>query len=145
MASLNGIGLTGWRMLVARSLELAERLKQGLEKIEHCKVLNRNTPGASVNWWVLPKGRDAEKIFQQVVAGELTAEQRQRYFSEIRRLYEKREQALDPALDAKLGFTSSFGYTPHDIDIPAWKAVFFNPLTTDAIVDRVLVSVEELL
>ncbi len=145
MASLNGIGLTGWRMLVARSLELAERLKQGLEKIEHCKVLNRNTPGASVNWWVLPKGRDAEKIFQQVVAGELTAEQRQRYFSEIRRLYEKREQALDPALDAKLGFTSSFGFTPHDIDIPAWKAVFFNPLTTDAIVDRVLLSVEELL
>lgn len=145
MASLNGIGLTGWRMLVARSLELAERLKQGLEKIEHCKVLNRHTPGASVNWWVLPKGRDAEKIFQQVVAGELPPEQRQRYFGEISRLYEKREQALDPALDAKLGFTTNFGFSPNGVDMPAWKAVFFNPQTTDAIVDRVLLSVEELL
>jgi L-2,4-diaminobutyrate decarboxylase len=145
MASLNGIGLTGWRLLVARSLELAERLKQGLEKLENCKVLNRNTAGASVNWWVLPKGRDARRIYQQIVAGELPAEQRMRYFSEIRRLYEKREQALNPAIDAKLGFTTSFGYNPHGIDMPAWKAVFFNPLTTDEIVDRVIASVDELL
>jgi L-2,4-diaminobutyrate decarboxylase len=144
IASLNAIGLTGWQMLVGRSLELAERLKQGLEKIEHCRVLNRHTIGASVNWWVLPKGRDAEKIFQQVVNGEISSEQAQRYFREIRQLFDKREQSLVPELDARLGYTTSFGYTPNDVDIPAWKAVFFNPMTTDEIVDRVLYSVEEL-
>ncbi|MEZ6136352.1 MAG: pyridoxal-dependent decarboxylase [Pirellulaceae bacterium] len=145
MASLNGIGLTGWRMLVARSLELAERLKCGLEKIEYCRVLNRHTPGASVNWWVLPKGRNAEQIFQQTIRGELSIEQRQRYFGEIRQMYQKRERGLDPATDARLGFTTSFGYRPHQVDIPAWKAVLFNPMTTDEIVDRVVASVEELL
>ncbi len=143
MASLNGIGLIGWQMLVARSLELAERLKQGLMQLEHCRVLNRDTVGASVNWWVLPKGRDAEKIFQQIVDGQLSSQQCERYFREIRQLYDKRERSLDPALDARLGFTTSFGFTPHDVDIPAWKAVFFNPMSTDAIVDRILASVDE--
>jgi glutamate/tyrosine decarboxylase-like PLP-dependent enzyme len=60
VASLNGIGLTGWQMLIARSLEMAQRLKDRLSKIEYCKVLNAGTTGPSVNWWVLPKGRNAE-------------------------------------------------------------------------------------
>lgn len=144
MASLNGIGLTGWQMLVARSLELAERLKQGLEKLEYCRVLNRNTTGASVDWWVLPKGRNADSIFRQLVAGQLPDEERKRYFGEVKRLFSKREQTLEPTLDARLGFTTNYGYRPHHIDIPAWKAVFFNPMTSDEIVDRVLYSIEEL-
>lgn len=144
MASLNGIGLTGWRMLVAHSLELAERLKQGLEKLEYCRVLNRHTPGVSVNWWVLPKGRNAEEIYRKLVCGELPEEERQRYFGEIRRMLDKREKMMDPALDARLGFTTDYGYQPHGIEIPAWKAVFFNPRTTDEIVDRILYSLEEL-
>ena len=74
MASLNGIGLTGWQLLVARSLELADRLKQRLEQLEYCKVLNLQTTGPSVVWWVLPKGRDAKEIFRAVTSGELPAE-----------------------------------------------------------------------
>jgi hypothetical protein len=144
MASLNGIGLTGWQMLVARSLELAERLKQGLEQLENCRVLNRDTPGASVNWWVLPKGRNAEQIYQQLIAGKLSLEQQQRYFGEIRRLLEQREKTMDPMLDARLGFTTDFGYNPLGIDIPAWKAVFFNPLTSDEVVDRILFNISDL-
>ncbi len=144
MASLNGIGLNGWRMLVARGLELAERLKQGLEQLEYCQVLNRHTPGVSVNWWVLPKGRNAKEIFDKLLAGELSEEQRLRYFSEVKRSIEKREKSVDPALDARLGFTTDFGFRPHGICIPAWKAVFFNPATSDAVVDRILVSIEEM-
>ena len=142
MASLNGIGLTGWAMLVARSLELAQRLKTQLERLEYCKVLNM---GAASNWWVLPKGRNAKEIYNRLVAGELTSEQRIRYFSEIRRNYDKREKTMDPALDAKLGFTADFGYNPHGLEIPAWKAVFFNPKTTDDVVDRIVYSIEEIL
>ncbi len=144
MASLNGIGLNGWRMLVARSLELAERLKCGLEQLEYCRVLNRNTPGPSVNWWVLPKGRNAEEIFQKLLAGALTLEQSQRYFSEVRRLMEKREKTIDPAIDARLGFTTDYGFRPHGVAIPAWKAVVFNPATDERIIDRILYSIDEL-
>ncbi len=36
MASLNAIGLTGWQMMIARSLELAAQLKQRLERLEYC-------------------------------------------------------------------------------------------------------------
>lgn len=144
MASLNGIGLTGWRMLVARSLELTEKLKRGLEQLDYCKVLNRGTIGASVDWWVLPKGRDASAIYDRLVSGQLPAAERQRYFAEVKRLQEKREIMMDRKLDARLGFTTNYGYRPHGIEIPAWKAVFFNPMTSDAIVDRILYSIEEL-
>jgi len=51
---------------------------------------------------------------------------------------------MDPTLDARLGFTTSFGYCPNGIDIPAWKAVFFNPKTTEEIVDRIAYGIEEL-
>ncbi len=144
IASLNAIGLTGWQMLVARSLELAQLLKDKLAGIEHCKVLNAGTCGASVNWWVLPKGRNAEEIFQRYVRNELTPEQRTRYTREIRQLFDKRLKTMDPSLDARLGFSTSFGYCPNGVDIPAWKAVFFNPKTTDEIVERLIQSIEEL-
>lgn len=144
MASLNGIGLTGWQMLIARSLELAERLKRGLEQLEYCRVLNRQTTGCSVNWWVLPKGRRAAEIYDQLIAGELAHEERDRYFAEVRRLHGKREKMMDPALDARLGFTTNYGFNPDGIQIPAWKAVFFNPRTTDEMVDRILFSIEDL-
>lgn len=144
MASLNGIGLTGWRMLVARSLELAERLKQGLEQFDFCRVLNRNTSGCSVNWWVLPKGRNAQEIYDRLISGDLPDEERLRYFAEIRRLHGKREKMMDANLDARLGYTTNCGFNPHGFEIPAWKAVFFNPKTSDEIVDRILYSIEEL-
>ncbi|MFN7733025.1 MAG: pyridoxal phosphate-dependent decarboxylase family protein [Pirellula sp.] len=144
VASLNAIGLTGWQMLVARSLELAQRLKDRLSRIEHCKVLNASTPGPSVNWWVLPKGRNAEEIYQRLLRGELSEDQWQRYTREIRQLFDKRLKMMEPELDARLGYTTSFGYCPNGIDIPAWKAVFFNPKTTDEIVDRIAYSIEEL-
>jgi L-2,4-diaminobutyrate decarboxylase len=144
IASLNGIGLTGWQLLVARSLELAERLKHRLAHLDYCKVLNSETHGPSVNWWVLPKGRNAEEIYQRMVRNELTSEQRQRYIREIRHLFDKRLKMMDPALDARLGFTTNFGYCPHGQEIPAWKAVLFNPKTTDEIVDRIAQSIEEL-
>lgn len=145
MASLNAIGMNGWQMLVARSLELAQRLKTRLSQLEYCKVLNAGTCGASVNWWVLPKGRNASEIFEALVRGELSSSQCERYFAEIRRLFEKREKMMDRTLDARLGFTTNFGYNPHGIEIPAWKAVFFNPMTTDEIVDRIVVSIDEMI
>lgn len=144
VASLNGIGLTGWQMLVARSLELAQRLKDRLAQLDYCKVLNAGTHGPSVNWWVLPKGRNAEEIYQRMVRNELSQEQRERYVREIRHLFDKRLKTMDPALDARLGFTTNFGYCPHGIEIPAWKAVLFNPKTTDEIIDRIVHSIEEL-
>ncbi|MEM1068929.1 MAG: pyridoxal-dependent decarboxylase [Planctomycetota bacterium] len=144
MASLNAIGLTGWRMLVGRSLELAERFKQGLEKLEYCRVLNRDTIGPNVNWWVLPKGRDANKIYDQLLANELSTEERERYFAEVRRLYEKRVKSIDPQLDARLGYTTDYGHRPWGHEVPAWKAVFFNPKTDDEVIDRILYTLEEL-
>ncbi len=144
IASLNGIGLTGWQMLTARALELTQRLKDRLAKIEYCKVLNADTCGVSVNWWVLPKGRNAEDIYQRLVRNELTSEQLARYLPEVRQLFDKRTKMMDPTLDARLGFTTSFGYCPNGIHIPAWKAVFFNPKTTEEIVDRIAYGIEEL-
>jgi L-2,4-diaminobutyrate decarboxylase len=145
MASLNGIGLTGWQLLVARALEFSEELKLRLEKLDYCKVVNLGTTGPSVLWWVLPKGRDAKAIHRQILDGTLPPERFTQYSGEIRRLFEKRERAMDPALDARLSFTTSIGHHPHGIALPAWKAVFFNPKTDRAVIDRLIYSIEELL
>jgi len=145
MASLNGIGLTGWQMLVAHGLELAHRLKQRLEALDYCKVLNLETTGPSVVWWVLPKGRNAKQIFAEAQSGKLCPELFARYAAEIHHQFDKREKSLDPALDARLSFTTGIGYCPHGLNLPAWKAVFFNPKTDHAVIDRLIYSIEELL
>lgn len=144
MASLNGLGLTGWQMLVTRALQLAQLLKERLELLDCCKVLNLRTCGPSVVWWVLPKGRDAKEIFARVEAGELPPEDFTRFTTEMRRLFDKREKHMDPSLDARLSFTNSIGYRPHGLDLPAWKAVFFHPKTDEAIIDRLVRSIEDL-
>ena len=145
MASLNGIGMQGWQMLVARSLELAEILKRRLAQLDYCKVLNADTPSGSVCFWVLSKGRNAKAIFDRIEAGEVPPEEAQRYFAEVRRLFDKRDKALDPVKDARLSLTTSVGYSPHGYNLPAWKAVFFNPKTDEAIIDRLVYSIEEMI
>ncbi len=143
MASLNAIGLTGWQMLTARSLELAAILKERLEELDNCKVLNAGTDGPSVCWWVLPKGRDAKALFTRLERGELSEAETKRYFNEVRRLFDKRANAMDPTVDARLSFTTNFGYCPHGVEVPAWKAVLFNPKTDESVLDRVIDSIEE--
>jgi L-2,4-diaminobutyrate decarboxylase len=145
MASLNGLGLVGCQMLVANALEMAQSLKRRLDALDCCKVLNAETIGPTVVWWVLPKGRNAKEIFDRVERGEMPEQEWRHYFSEIQRLFHKREAAMDPAIDARLSFTTSMGYRPHGIDLPAWKAVFFNPRTDYAVIDQIIASVEELL
>lgn len=145
MASLNGIGLTGWQLLVARALELADDLKQRLESLEYAKVLNLDVVGPSVVWWVLPTGRNAKEIYQRVLDGKMPADKFARHAAEIRRLFEKREKAMDPALDPRLSYTTNVGHSAHGLALPAWKAVFFNPLTNQAVIDRLVYSIEELL
>jgi hypothetical protein len=98
----------------------------------------------SVVWWVLPKGRNAKQLLADLEAGKLSHEDIQRYCAEVRRLFNKREYSLDPAVDARLSFTTDIGYRPHGIHLPAWKAVFFHPKTDEAILDRLLWSIEEL-
>ena len=143
MASLNGIGLMGWQMLMGRALELAQYLKNKLAQLDYCKVLNAETCGASVVWWVLPKGRNAGEIFSRLEDGTLTPDETTRYFAEVTRLFYKRERSMDPARDARLSMTTSVGYRPHGHDLPAWKAVFFNPKTDEAIIDQLIASIEE--
>ena len=113
------------------------------EQFDYCKVLNMDTPGPSVCWWVLPRGRDAKAIFADFEAGKLSDEDRERYFHEISRLFDKRKATLDPSIDARLSFTTSIGYNPNGIPMPAWKAVFFNPKTDDEVIDRVIASIED--
>jgi L-2,4-diaminobutyrate decarboxylase len=144
MASLNGIGLTGYRMLVAHAMEMARQLKEKIEQFEFCKVLNINNPGPQVCWWVLPRGRNAHEIFERLENGELSDEETKQYLKEVRRLYDKRAAALNPAEDARLSFTRSVGYAPHGIALPAWKAVFFNPKTDEAVIDRIVSSIEDI-
>jgi glutamate/tyrosine decarboxylase-like PLP-dependent enzyme len=145
MASLNAIGLHGWQLLVARALGLAQHLKQRLEALEYCKVLNLDTVGPSVVWWVLPPGRNAKEIYQQVVDGTLSADKYAHFAAEIHRLFEKREKSMDPALDARISFTTNIGHRPHGFELPAWKAVLFNPRTDEAVLDRLVSSIEDLL
>lgn len=145
MASLNAIGLNGWQLLVARSLELAHRLKTRLEALDYCKVLNLDTVGPSVVWWVFPPGRNAKEIYQQVVDGQLPADKYAHFAAEIHRLFEKREKGMDPSVDARISFTTSIGYRPHGFALPAWKAVVFNPRTDEVVLDRLVASIEELL
>jgi len=144
MASLNGIGLYGWQMLMGRGLELAEDLKRRLDELDFCAVLNRDTPGMSVCWWVLPKGRDAKRIIADLEAGKLSPEEVARYTAEVRRLFNKRAYSMDPTLDARLSFTTDIGYRPHGHLIPAWKAVFFHPKTDEVILDRLMYSIDEM-
>jgi len=144
MASLNGIGLRGYQVLLAHALEMAALLKKKIAELDYCKVLNFATTGTTVVWWVLPKGRNAEEIYRKLERGELTAAERERYFREIRHLFEKRSADLDPKIDARLSFTTSIGYSPHGISLPAWKAVFFNPKTDQEVIEQVIASIEDL-
>ncbi|MCW8858725.1 MAG: pyridoxal-dependent decarboxylase [Deltaproteobacteria bacterium] len=144
MASLNGIGLRGYQVLLANALEMTALLKKELAALDYCKVLNTDTPGATVLWWVLPKGRNAEEIYAKLERGELTLEEQQRYFYEIKHLFDKRVHDLNPKIDARLSFTTAIGYSPHGINIPAWKAVFFNPKTDRPVVEQVIRSIEDL-
>lgn len=143
MASLNGIGMSGYRMLVAHSMERARSLKERIEQLDFCKVLNFNNPGPSVCWWVLPRGRDAKQIFDRLERGELSSDECREYLKEVRRLYNKREATMDPSLDARLSFSRNVGYSPHGIHLPCWKAVFFNPKSDDAVIDRIIASIED--
>ncbi len=144
MASLNGIGLKGYQILVAHSLEMAARLKKKLNKLEYCRVINQDSLGPGVVWWVLPAGRNAEEIYQKMIKGELKKDEYERYFSEIQRLFEKRKNTADPEKDALLSYTTSMGYNPGGISIPAWKAVFFNPKTDESVINQIIKSIEEL-
>lgn len=144
MASLNGIGLTGFQILVGHAIEMAWYLKQRLSELDYCRVLNLDTPGISVVWWVLPKGRDAGQIFEKVERGELDEDGFSHYFNEIKHLYDKRRHTMDPQKDACLSFTASMGYCPNNIALPAWKAVFFNPKTDRLVIDQLIRSIEEL-
>ena len=142
MASLNGIGLTGYRLLVVNAIDKARTLKERIEALEYCKVLNLNTPGPTVCWWVLPRGRDAKEIFRRLENDELSADERSQYLHEVRRLFDKRQAVSKPS-DPRLSFTRSVGYKPHGVALPAWKAVFFNPKSDDALIDRILESIED--
>lgn len=144
MASLNGIGLKGYQILVAHSLEMTSLLRKKLSNLEYCRVLNDGCMGPSVVFWVLPKGRNAEQIYSKLINNELTEKEYVRYFGEIQRLFEKRKNTMDPAVDANLSFTTSMGYNPGGISIPAWKAVFFNPKTDENVVKQIIKSIEEL-
>ena len=145
MATLNGLGLIGCQMLAAHSLEMAQLFKARLGELENCRVLNPDTIGPSVVFWVLPKGRDANQIYDQVVSGGLAEDKRGRFFDEIHRLFDKRNQTLDPTVDARLSFTGSIGFCPNGVELPAWKAVFFNPRTDESVIDRVIASIENLM
>jgi len=123
---------------------LAEELKRRLDELDFCAVLNRDTPGMSVCWWVLPKGRDAKRIIADLEAGKLSPEEVARYTAEVRRLFNKRAYSMDPTLDARLSFTTDIGYRPHGQLIPAWKAVFFHPKTDEVILDRLMYSIDEM-
>lgn len=144
MASLNSIGLEGYQLLVAHALEMAHYAKQKIDQLEYCKVLNRECLGPNVAWWVLPKGRDAKKIYNKLLEGKLSEKDYLRYFHEVQRLFEKRRMTMDTARDAHLSFTTSMGFRPHGIDLPAWKAVFFNPKTDTEVIDRIIAGIEEL-
>jgi L-2,4-diaminobutyrate decarboxylase len=144
MASLNGIGLQGYQMLLAHALEMTLYMKKQLEKLPYCKVLNMKCLGPSVVWWVLPKGRDAKQIYRDLVQGKLRQEKYQHYFSEVNHLFEKRKSAMDPRKDARLSFTTSMGYLPGGVAIPAWKGVFFNPKTDVEVVRQIIRTIEEL-
>lgn len=71
MSSLNGIGLMGYQLLVAHALELALYAKKRIRKLDYCKVLNYSCMSPSVVWWVLPKGRNAKKIYDELVRGNI--------------------------------------------------------------------------
>jgi glutamate/tyrosine decarboxylase-like PLP-dependent enzyme len=144
MASLNGIGLRGYQVLLAHALEMAAFAKREIARLDYCKVLNADTTGTTVIWWVLPKGRNAEAIYERLERNELSQSERDRYFSEIKHLFDKRNAAIDPQIDARLSFTTSIGYSPHGIALPAWKAVFFNPKTDRQVVEQVIRSIESL-
>lgn len=144
MASLNGIGLQGYQMLIGHAMELAWKLKSRLESMDNCKVLNMDTFGPSVVWWVLPKGRDAKAIYQQIREGTLSEQQCDRYFAEVRRMFEKRQQTMKHGKDPLLSFTTSMGFKPQGRSLPAWKAVFFSPRTRDEHIDAILNSIEDL-
>lgn len=145
MATLNGLGLRGCQMLAANSIDMARKLKERLNNINNVKVLNFDCLGPQVLWWVLPKGRNAGDIYNKVISGEMSEDIVQPYFEEIRRMYDKRASQNTNDSEPLLSYTTSIGFCPNGIKLPAWKASFFNPATDDKIIDQIVDSIENLL
>lgn len=143
LASLAGLGRDDWRLLVARSLELADYFKARLAGLPHCRVLNPNTAGPGVVFWVLPRGTDANALFARLASNELPAAEMERCRAEVRRLFDARQRAIGPA-DVRLGFTADIGFRPHGHRLPAWRAVFLNPLADEAVIDRLVAGLDRL-
>ena len=145
MATLNGLGLEGCQLLTVHAIDMSRKLKVRLDALENCKVLNMDAMGPSVCWWVLPRGRNAEEIYDLAVSGRLSEEKSTRYFDEIKKMFDRRAADMDPKVDAMLSYTTSIGYCPGGLKLPAWKAVFFNPATDDAVIDQIVKSISELM
>lgn len=143
-ASLAAIDRETWQFLVARALELADTLKRRLATLPRCVVLNPDAPGPNVVFWVTARHRDAAETFRRLDRGELSAADAAECFGEIRRLFEWRDRHRDPARDARLGFTTDYGFRPGGCQVPAWKAVFFHPRTDEAVIDRLVESISAL-
>ncbi len=90
------------------------------------------------------KGRDAKEIYRQIVAGNLSATQVERYLGEVRRMFDRRQQTMRVGKDPLLSFTTSMGYKPNGQSLPAWKSVFFSPRTEMSHVHDVIQSIEDL-
>lgn len=145
MATLNGFGLRGCQALAVNTIDMSLNLKEKLDKIKNVKVLNMECNGPQVLWWVLPKGRDADDIYQKIINGKISTEESESYFEEIYGLYQKRSENINEPLSAMLSYTTSIGYCPQQIQLPAWKASFFNPATSESVIDEIVKSIEEIL
>jgi glutamate/tyrosine decarboxylase-like PLP-dependent enzyme len=137
-ASLQSIDRSSWQMLTARSIELAEHLKSSLAELPYCKVLNAETPGASVLWWVFPKDIEADEIYQQALTDSLDPSILANFFETTQNLYDQRANGLDRKIDALLSFTKGFGLRSRGLAFPAWKAVFGHPMTEESDIDRLV-------
>lgn len=144
MASLNGLGLKGYQLLVAHALELTAMARRLLDKLDYCQVVNAKSLGPSVLFWVLPKGRNASRLFRRLCRGELPDGEYREYCRELRKLYDQRAEAVRGKQEPQISFTTNTGYCPGGRPIPAWKAVFFNPKTDQGVIEQLIQSIKDL-
>ncbi len=121
MASLDSIGMQGWQMLVGRSLELAHRLHRRLNQLELLQGAESGFVRTGRQLVGVAQRPKCQRHLSGIAGRKLDEHDLQRYSGEIKRMYEKREKFLNPTIDARLGFTTNFGFKPHGHEVPAWK------------------------
>ena len=140
-ANLNLFGKTGMRTLLGHIVEMAELLREHLEKCESTIVLNSGNVGPVTLFRVYPDGVDTCTILERERSDPAARDELQRHNSYNRQIFEYlREQAMQGRA-VHISMTSSYRKTDYGEPLVGLKSFVLSPFIDSQHVELVVQNV----